>query len=95
MLSGSTVEVKETMAKFTTDIVASCAFGMKGNTLNDADSEFGRHVRGIANFSVQKGLAMLFAFFAPYLNTIFGLKFVGDKTNNYLRQVVRDAVHYR
>jgi cytochrome P450 family 6 len=95
MLSGSTVEVKETMARFTTDVIACCAFGLNVNSLKDPDSEFGRHTRGISDFSVQKGLAMLLGFFAPYLNTVFRLKFVGDKTDNYLRQIVWDAVHYR
>jgi cytochrome P450 family 6 len=95
MLSGSTVEVKETMDRFTTDVIASCAFGINANSLKDPDSEFGRHVRGITDFSVQKGLAMLLAYFAPYLNTIFRLKFVVDETDNYIRQLVWDTVHYR
>jgi cytochrome P450 family 6 len=95
MLSGSTVDVKETMARFTTDVIASCAFGLNANSLKDPDSEFGRHTRALGEFSVQKGLAMLLAFFAPYLNTIIRLKMVGDKTNNYIRQTVWDTVHYR
>jgi cytochrome P450 family 6 len=95
MLSGSTVEVKETMARFTTDVIASCAFGINANSLKDPDSEFGRHTRALGKFSIQKGLAALLAFFAPYLNTIFRLKFVGDKTENYIRQIVWDTVHYR
>jgi hypothetical protein len=95
MLSGSTVEVKETMARFTTDVIASCAFGINANSLKDPESEFGRYTRGITDFSVQKGLAVLLAFFAPYLNTIFGLKFLGHKTDNYLRQIIWDTVHYR
>jgi cytochrome P450 family 6 len=95
MLPGSTVEVKETMARFTTDVIASCAFGINANSLKDPDSEFGRHVRAIADFSVQKGLVMLMAFFAPYLNKIFRLKFVVDETDNYIRQTVWDTVHYR
>jgi cytochrome P450 family 6 len=95
MLSGSTVEVKETMGRFTTDGIASCAFGINANSLKDPDSEFGRHTRALADFSVQKGLAAVLAFFAPYLNTIFRLKFVGDKTDNYLRQIIWDTVQYR
>jgi cytochrome P450 family 6 len=95
MLSGSTVEVRETMARFTTDTVASCGFGINANSLKDPDSEFGRHTRAIADFSVQKGLAMLLALFAPYLNKIFRLKFMENKTVNYIRQTVWDTVHYR
>jgi cytochrome P450 family 6 len=89
------VAVKETMARYTTDVIASCAFGISANSFKDPDSEFGRKIRAICDFSVQKGLLMLFAFFAPYLNTIFRLKFLQDKTNNYIRHIVWNTVEYR
>jgi hypothetical protein len=83
------------MARYTTDVIASCAFGINGNSLKDPDSEFGRNIRGVFDFSVRKGLAILLAFFAPYFNKIFRLKFVDDKTNNYIRKIVWNTVDYR
>ena len=94
-MSGSTVDVKETMARFTTDVIASCAFGIDSNSLKDPDAEFGRRIRTVFTFSVKKGLAMLLAFFAPHLNKIFRLSFVEDKTNHYVRQSVWSTVEYR
>jgi len=89
------VELTETMARFTTDVIASCAFGINGNSLKDPDSEFGRRVRKIFDFSVKKALAMLTAFFAPHLQKMFRLKVVDDKINNYVRQIVWSTVEYR
>jgi cytochrome P450 family 6 len=94
-LTGSTVEVKETMDRFTTDVIASCAFGINSNSLKDPDADFGRHTRTVFKFSVKKGMAMLMAFFAPFLKSFLRLKFVDDKTNNYLRKVVWSTVEYR
>jgi cytochrome P450 family 6 len=94
-LSGSTVEVKELMARFTTDVIASCAFGINSNSVKDRDSEFGRILRRVFTFSAKKGLAMLFAIFAPHLNNIFQLSFVEDETNKYMRQSVWNTVQYR
>jgi cytochrome P450 family 6 len=94
-LSGSTVEVKETMSIFTIDVIASCAFGVNGNSLKDPDSDFGRRTRTLFDFSVQKGLLIVIAFFAPYLNTIFRLNFMDDETNNYVRQIIWNTVEYR
>jgi cytochrome P450 family 6 len=94
-LAGSTVEVKETMARFTTDVIASCGFGIDGKSQKDTNSEFWRNIGTISNFSVQKGLAMLLAWFAPYLNTIFRLKFLEEETNNYVRQIVWNTVEHR
>jgi cytochrome P450 family 6 len=83
------------MGRFTTDVIASCAFGINSNSQKDPDSEFGRHVRSVFTFSVKKGLAMLFAWFAPSLNKIFRLNFVEDKINKYLRQSIWNTVEYR
>ena len=94
-MSGSTVEVKETMARFTTDVIASCAFGINSNSLKDPESEFGRRIRTIFDFSIQKGLVMVMAFFAPYLNKIFRLNIMDDETNNYVRKTVWNTVEYR
>jgi hypothetical protein len=83
------------MARFTTDVIASCAFGINSNSLKDPDEEFGRRIRNILDYNVMKGLAMLTAFFAPHLQTIFRLKFMDDKTSNYVRQIVWGTVEHR
>jgi hypothetical protein len=83
------------MDRYTIDVIASCAFGINGNSLKYPDSEFGRHIRNILEFSFMKGLAMLVAFFAPHLNSIFRLRVMEDKMNNYVRQIVWDTVEYR
>jgi len=83
------------MARFTTDVISSCACGINCNSLKNPDSEFGRRVRSVFTFSVKKGLAMQFAWFAPHVNKLFRLSFVDDKTNNYVRQSIWDTVEYR
>jgi len=83
------------MGRFTTDVIASCAFGISSNSLKDPDAEFGQTLRSIFTFSVKKGLAMQFAWFAPYINKIFRMNFMEDKTNRYLRQSVWNTVEYR
>jgi len=94
-LSDSTVEVKELMARFTTDVIASCAFGINANSLKDPDAEFMQNIRTVFTFSVMKGLALLTSFFAPFIKSFFRLKFMDDKTNNYLRKIVWSKVDYR
>jgi len=89
------VEVTETMNRFTIDVIASCAFGINGNSLKDPDSEFVRNIGKIFKFSVTKALAMVAAFFAPHLQKMFRLKVVDDKSNNYVRQIVWSTVEYR
>jgi cytochrome P450 family 6 len=94
-LTGSPVDVRETMFRYTTDVIASCAFGIQSNSLKDPDAEFRRYLRKILNFSIKKGLVALLWFFGPYLSSILKLKFLDDRTNNYLRKTVWSTVEYR
>ena len=52
-------------------------------------------LKGVFKFTIKKGLAMLFAWFAPSINNIFRLNFVEERTNNYIRQSVWNTVEYR
>ena len=89
------MELTETMERFTTDVIASCGFGINGNSLKNPDSEFGRRIRTILDFTIKKALTMLTAYFAPHLQKMFRLKVMDDKKNNYVRQIVWRTVEYR
>jgi cytochrome P450 family 6 len=83
------------MAKFTTDVIASCAFGINSNSLKNPDAEFRRYMRNIFDFSITNGLAGITAFFAPSLKRILKLKFVDDATADYIRSTVWRTVEHR
>jgi cytochrome P450 family 6 len=83
------------MARFTTDVLASCAFGINSQSLKNPDEEFSRYVRNIFDLDLRRGLALLLAFLAPSLKNLLRLKFLEDKTTNYIRQMVWSAVEYR
>jgi cytochrome P450 family 6 len=83
------------MAKFTTDVIASCAFGINSNSLKNPDAEFRRYLRNVFHFTIMKGLAALTGFFAPNLKRILKLKFVDDNTADYVRKTMWRTVEYR
>jgi cytochrome P450 family 6 len=89
------VEVRETMARFTTDVIASCAFGINSNSLKNPDAEFRRYMRNVFDFTILKGLAALLGFFSPKLKNILKLKFVDDKTNDFFRKIVWRTLEHR
>jgi hypothetical protein len=89
------VDVVETMYRYTTDVIASCAFGIKANSLKDPNAEFRMNVRKILDFSVRKGLAALTAFSAPAVKNLLNIKHLDDDTTRYLWKTVWSTVEYR
>jgi len=89
LLTGSLVQVAEKLSRFMTDVRASRAFSMHGNSFTDPDAEFSRHYISTFHMSVRKALAMLTAFFAPYLTYLFKPNIVDGCTENYFRKKFR------
>jgi cytochrome P450 family 6 len=73
------------MARYSTEVIASCALRINSKSLKDPDAEFRSYLRNIFEFSVKKGLAILTTFFSPFLKYLLRLKFVNGKTNSYIR----------
>jgi cytochrome P450 family 6 len=94
-LTGSPVDVKETMTRYTTDVIASCAFGIQSNTLKDPDAEFRIRLREIFDFTIRKGVTNLLAFFAPTVKSILRVKFLDKPTADYIKEIVWDTVQHR
>ena len=89
------VDVLETMYRYTTDVIASCAFGINGHALKDPQSEFRMYVRIIFYFCIRKGLAALTAFTATEIKNLLNIKFLDDDTTRYLRKTVWRTEEYR
>jgi cytochrome P450 family 9 len=48
------LEVKDLFTKFTNDVIATAAFGIQCNTLQNPDNEFYRMGKEFMRFSIQK-----------------------------------------
>jgi cytochrome P450 family 6 len=83
------------MSRFTTDVIASCAFGIDSNSLKNPEADLMRYLRKVYDMSIRKGLAMVTAFFAPSLNKFLRLKYLDDTTSNFFRETVWSTVEYR
>jgi hypothetical protein len=89
------VEVIETIARFSTDVIASCAFGINGNSLKDPDAEFRHHLRNVFDFSIRKGLTGILQFFAPSLLSVIKLKYLDAATEDFIIKTVWSTAEYR
>ncbi|XP_068084554.1 cytochrome P450 6j1 [Anabrus simplex] len=89
------LEVKDAMARFTTDVISTCAFGIEGDALTSDNSVFRAMLKRIFDLTYVRGLALMTAFFAPALASALKLQFVDDLTMNWIRKTVWSTVEYR
>jgi len=88
-------EIKGILARFTTNIIGSCAFGIDCNTFEDKDSKFLE--MGLKAFEQPRNsffkqmLAITFPDFARKL----GIKIVRDDVADFFMKIVKDVIEYR
>ncbi len=89
------VEMKNFWARYTTDVIGSCAFGLECNTLNDKDAvfrEMGRQVFEEPRRSM--GAQMLITQVKEWAN-FFGIKQLPDKPAEFFLNIVQETLAYR
>lgn len=91
----SVVDLRDAFRRYTTDVIATCAYGVSVNSMKDKDNEF--YVRGVesANFGkliiVRAIIIMLF----PRLARLFNIKMFGTKIELFFRDVVKTTIAAR
>lgn len=94
--SGSYVEdVRELVARFSTDVISSVAFGIESNSMKDPDSEFRRMGHRAMGPSVEVGIRMLLVFFWREAMATFGIRSVPNDVHQFFTRIVRETVQYR
>lgn len=68
------METKELFARFSTDIIASCAYGVTAHSLKDGDSAFRRYGREIFEYTWYRSVEFTGLFLVPASVAIFRFK---------------------
>lgn len=92
---GIPLDVKDTMGRFTTDIIGSCAFGIDCNSLKEPENEFRRHGKRIFELTYLDNLRILFSNQFPKIFTALGMKRFPKEQNDFFMKLVRETVDYR
>nr|UYA98611.1 cytochrome P450 CYP6MS5 [Sitophilus zeamais] len=90
------LDIKEVIARFTTDIIASCAFGIESNCLDEAENEFRKYGKKVFEPTtwrvfVMNGLPKFL------LDLCFNLGFHAfpKEINEFFTKTVQDTIRYR
>ncbi|KAL7736338.1 hypothetical protein ACLKA6_014809 [Drosophila palustris] len=82
------LEAKELCALFTTDVIATVAYGVQANSFTHPNSEFRRHGRAVFEFSLMRAAGFTLVFFMPQLAPHLGFKVVPDGPTKFLRKTI-------
>lgn len=89
------VECQELMAKYATDVIGSCAFGIEMNALSNEDSEFRRIGRDVFRQPWSDHLRAKIKVFSPWLYDILGYILPDTEITSFFMRLVVDSMDYR
>jgi cytochrome P450 family 6 len=93
--NGDVIEIKDFLARFTTDIISSCAFGIQCNCLKNKDAEFRQWGRKIFEPSLKRIVIGILSGVAPVVLDTLKLSTVDSNVSKYFRRMVKESVEYR
>ncbi|XP_046385905.1 cytochrome P450 6k1-like [Ischnura elegans] len=93
--AGYEVELKDICARYTTDVVASVAFGLQCDSINNPENEFRKMGKKFMQPSPYNALMFLILFELPWLNKILQIPFVPVVVSNFFRSIVASVVERR
>lgn len=89
------LELKEFCALYTTDVIATVAFGVEANSFKYPNGDFRRNGREIFRFNARRALNFVVIFFLPHLVPYLGIKIVGDEQTKFLRTTMNYVLEER
>ncbi|XP_049938317.1 probable cytochrome P450 6a20 [Schistocerca serialis cubense] len=92
---GDGVEAHEICLRYTTDVVTSCALGIKGGALSDQKSEMLEMFNLILEPNTNSAIRFMIAYVCPRLASLLRLRCVPKKVDKFLRGVVSQTVARR
>uniref|UniRef100_A0A1A9ZPH4 Cytochrome P450 n=1 Tax=Glossina pallidipes TaxID=7398 RepID=A0A1A9ZPH4_GLOPL len=89
------IEVKDLCARFTTDVIGECAFGIECNSLQDPKCKFRKMSRKLLERPRYSLLIQSLIFTNPNLARRLRMKAFGKRTTDFFMGVVRETIKLR
>ncbi|KYM92461.1 Cytochrome P450 9e2 [Atta colombica] len=90
------IDMKDICSKYTNDVIATCAFGIKVDSIKDPTNKFYTYGKEASNFrGVIRGIKLFLIGTFPILVQILNMKFLDDYLSNFFKDIVRTTIATR
>ena len=89
------MKVKDKLSLFTTDVIASVAFGVNANALSNPKSEFGRISKILVEFTLYRGFEFTSAFLLPEITKFFNFKIFTEEGTEFMARTIAHVINER
>lgn len=89
------IEMKEVLAKFTTDVIGNIAFGLEMNSINDSGSMYRKMGRKIFKTDSNMQIKILFLTAFQSLGRKLRMRFFDNNVSDFFLRTIRETVDYR
>lgn len=89
------IDIRDMLARFTTDIISSVAFGLEVNSLRNPNSEFPRLGRKTIETQRHNALIMAFIDSFPKLARKLGMRILPEDVHQFFMRTIRETIDYR
>lgn len=91
----SDVDMKDIFNKFTNDVIATCAFGIKIDSMKDPTNKFFIYGKEVTSFQGIRAIKFITFKTFPKLARLLGLKLISDDIVNFFREIVQTTIATR
>lgn len=89
------LEMKEIAALYSTDVIASCAYGVEANSLEFPESEFRKAGRSIFDMTLHRSFELPAYFMVPQVMKLFRFTTFTKNTSNFIRNSISHVIGER
>ncbi|KAF2903664.1 hypothetical protein ILUMI_02505 [Ignelater luminosus] len=90
-----TLDMRDALTRLTNDVIASCAFGFKCNSLTQQNNEFYVMGKEAFDFTGFKGLKFFGSSISPALMKVLKVTMFSETVTNFFRKIVQETIAYR
>lgn len=89
------IEVRDVSARYSTNVIASVAFGISVDCIREPESEFRKYGKKIFEMTLSNALRQAASFLCPSLMSFFHIRSTNKSVEDFLKSVVQENLEYR